>query len=582
MLTHLSVQHLAVVQQLALNINTGMTVLTGETGAGKSILIDALQLALGGRAESGIVRHNCPHAEISAIFELTRLPAVFEWLKEHALEAEGECIIRRTLTEDGRSRAYINGRVVPISQLRELGEQLVNIHGQHQHQALLKPEHQRNLLDAYAIAETKNATKNVKKTEAKANTLLCQHEDLLKTVKENYFLYQALLKEYQTLLSLQGQNDKLTLLQYQIQEIDELNLASDELPRLDAEHKHLAHAEQWLFTCEAALSALKNDSNQDAATLLYHGLNQVSTLKTQTPGLTTAHELLNTAYIQLTEAIIDIENFKETLSSDPNRLMEIDKRLGQIHALARKHRIQPEVILEHKKTLEIEAEKLQHIHTHLEAMTQKLTDAEKTYQSAATALSNSRQKAALILEKQVTQCIQTLEMPNGHFKISFAKHTEKLESKAISSAHGIDEIEFLVSTNPGLALQPLRKIASGGELSRISLAIQVITNQKQSTPTLIFDEVDAGISGKTAETVGKLLRQLSKDAQVLCITHLPQIAVQGHHHFNVLKKQTKDSTTTTIVPLGSSERIQELARMLGGAVITERTLAHAEEMLAAT
>lgn len=551
MLTHLSVQHLAVVEQLALNIHPGMTVLTGETGAGKSILIDALQLALGGRAESGIVRHNCTHAEISAIFELSNLPAVFEWLKEHALEAEGECIIRRTLTEDGRSRAYINGRVVPISQLRDLGEQLVNIHGQHQHQALLKPEHQRNLLDAYAT-----------------------HEDLLKTVKEHYALYQTLLKEYQTLQNLQGQNDKLTLLQYQIQEIDELNLAVDELPRLEAEHKHLAHAEQWLLTCETALSALKNDANQDATTLLYQSLNQVSILKTESTALTTAHELLNTAYIQLTEAIVELENFKETLSSDPTRLMEIESRLSQIHALARKHRIQPEAILDHKKTLAVETEKLEHIHTHLETITQKLAEAEKAYQNAAEKLSSSRQKAASLLEKQLTQSIQTLEMPNGHCKITL------LQNKTIFSAHGIDEIEFLVSTNPGLALQPLRKIASGGELSRISLAIQVITNQKHSTPTLIFDEVDAGISGKTAETVGKLLRQLSKDAQVLCITHLPQIAVQGHHHFNVLKKQTKDSTTTSIVPLGSQERIQELARMLGGAVITERTLAHAEEMLA--
>lgn len=574
MLTHFFIQHLAVVEQLALNIQSGMTVLTGETGAGKSILIDALQLALGGRAESGIVRHSYPQAEISAVFELTRLPAVLEWLKEHALEAEDECIIRRTLTEDGRSRAYINGRVVPISQLRELGEQLVNIHGQHQHQSLLKSEHQRSLLDAYAIATVKDSKKT------KSSNL--QHADLLKSVKINYHLYQTLLKEHQTLLSLQGQNDKLTLLQYQIQEIDELNLAEDELTRLDAEHKHLAHAEQWLFSCETALSALKNDANQDATTLLYQGLHQISTLKTQTATLTTAHELLNTAYIQLTEAIVEIENFKETLSSDPNRLMEIDKRLGQIHALARKHRIQPEAILEHKKTLVTEAKKLVHLHTHLEEITEKLASAEKTYQNAAIELSKSRQKAALILEQQVTQCIQTLEMPNGHFKIAFSTPHENSKNRLVSSPHGIDDIEFLVSTNPGLALQPLRKIASGGELSRISLAIQVITTQKQSTPTLIFDEVDAGISGKTAETVGKLLRQLSKDAQVLCVTHLPQIAAQGHHHFNVLKKQTKDSTTTTIVPLGSSERIQELARMLGGALITERTLAHAEEMLAAS
>lgn len=562
MLIHLSIHHLAVVEELALNIRSGMTVLTGETGAGKSILIDALQLALGGRAESGIVRHNRSQAEISAIFELTHLPMVQEWLKTHTLDAENECIIRRTLTEDGRSRAYINGHVVPVNQLRELGEQLVNIHGQHQHQTLLKSEYQRNLLDAYASAATK------------------KHEDLLKTVKENYYLHQTLLKEYQTLLSLQGQNDKLTLLQYQIQEIDELNLVEDELSSLEAEHKHLAHAEQWLFSCETALSALKNESEQDGITLLYRGLNQISVLKAQSTCLTTAHELLNTAYIQLSEAIVEIENFKETLNNDPARLTEIDTRLRQIHALARKHRIQPEVILEHKKTLEIEAEKLQHIHTHLETLTQQLIDAEKSYQIAANALSKSRQEAALILEQRVTQAIQTLEMPNGHFKITVTPLSNT--TGFVSRTQGIDEIEFLVSTNPGLPLQPLRKIASGGELSRISLAIQAITTQKQSTPTLIFDEVDTGISGKTAETVGKLLKRLSQDTQVLCITHLPQIAAQSQHHLHVLKTQTQNSTTTTIVPLDIPERIQELARMLGGALITERTLAHAEEMLTTT
>jgi DNA repair protein RecN (Recombination protein N) len=559
MLTHLFVQHLAVVEKLTLDIHAGMTVLTGETGAGKSILIDALQLALGGRAESGIVRNHCTQAEISAVFELNYLPLVSEWLQEHGLQAEQECIIRRTLAEDGKSRAYINGHVVPVSQLRELGEQLVNIHGQHQHQALLKPNHQRDLLDAYARSETKN------------------HALLLNTVKEHYHLYQALQKEYQQLLSLQGQNDKLTLLQYQIQEIDELNLAEDEISRLDAEHKKLAHAEQWLLTCETALTALKNESGQDATTLLYQGLHQISTLKTQTTALTAAFELLNTANIQLNEAIVDIEHFKETLSSDPNRLLEIDQRLSQIHTIARKHRIQPEFILEHRNRLKTEAEKLLHIQTHLEEITKKLSGAEKSYQDAAISLSKNRQKSALILEKRVTECIQTLEMPNGHFKIAFSP-PEKTE-KTLFSPYGIDHIEFLVSTNPGLPLQPLRKIASGGELSRISLAIQVITTQKQSTPTLIFDEVDAGISGKTAETVGKLLRQLSQGAQVLCVTHLPQIAAQGNHHFNVIKTQTKNSTTTCIVPLSEPERIQELARMLGGAAITARTLAHAEEML---
>ena len=557
MLINLSIHHLAVVEHLELIFKNGMSVLTGETGAGKSILMDALGLTLGERADSGIVRHHCHEAEVSAIYDIAELPLVLNWLKEHALDAEEECIIRRTLTEEGRSRAYINGKSVPLNQLRDLGEQLVNIHGQHQHQSLLKSEHQRLLLDEYA-----------------------NHPDLLIDVKRAYSNLQQLRKEFKELSALQGHHDKLALLQYQIQEIDELSLSENELEQLEDEHKQLAHADQWRSVCELALNSLKTESNSeksDALSELYFAEQQLSSLKSQTSQLNSCHELLNNAIIQLQEAINELENFTENLNLDPERLHWVETRLSQIHALARKHRIQPEQILNHRAALEADASQLIHLQENLSNLTQKLQFAESAYQQFAQKLSASRQKAALQLEKLIVKSLQTLEMPNGRFKIEFSKKAnEQLNS---ISANGMDDIEFLVSTNPGLPLQPLRKVASGGEMSRISLAIQVITVQKMTIPTLIFDEVDAGISGKTAETVGKLLKKLSKDAQVICITHLPQIAAEGDHHFKVEKLQSKEHTTTKIYPLDKAERVQELARMIGGTKITQHALLHAEELL---
>jgi DNA repair protein RecN (Recombination protein N) len=553
MLIHLSIHHLAVVQHLELSFKTGMTVLTGETGAGKSILIDALGLTLGERAESSIVRLGAASAEVSAIFDLNTLPQVSTWLTEHALEAEGDCVIRRIITQDGRSRAYINGKSVPLHQLRELGEQLINIHGQHQHQTLLKPDHQRLLLDEYA-----------------------NHTEFSLAVRREYLQWQKLRKEQIELLAHQGQNDKLALLQYQIQEIEELNLQENELQNLETEHKQLAHAEHWLSICETALASIKNESGQDAFSAIHQALAQIGSLKTQAPRLSSCHELLSNALIQLEEAITELQDFKETVSLDPERLVTIDQRLSQIHALARKHRVQPEQLLDYQQSLEKDAKKLSSIQSSLEEIAKKLQAAEKHYLISAKHLKTSRKKFAAQLEKLVTQNLPILEMQHGHFKIEFK---DKPETAEHFSPLGLEEIEFLVSTNPGLPLQPLRKIASGGELSRISLAIQVITAQKMTTPTLIFDEVDVGISGKTAETVGKLLRKLAGSTQVLCVTHLPQVAAQGHQHYKVEKNQSQDTTTTHISPLDASAKTQEIARMLGGAHITKHALAHAEEML---
>jgi DNA repair protein RecN (Recombination protein N) len=551
MLMHLTIRDFAVVESLHLDFSRGMTVMTGETGAGKSILIDALQLALGERSDASVIRHEAPFAEISAHYDISTLTVASDWLIANDLNTEDECIVRRVINKDGRSKAYINGRGVPLSQLRDLGWYLVNIHGQHQHQLLLKPEHQRTLLDCFA-----------------------EHEPLLSAVLTAFQALQRLKKEEAELLKQQGQLDKLALLQYQIRELEELNLSDNELAKLEVEQKELAHAEHWLNLCQQAIQCLKNDNNQDALSLLYQGKIPIDQLKAHTPKLNVCHELFNSALIQLDEALAELEQFSETISLDPTRLKSVEERLGTIHHVARKHRIQPENIVDHKNTLNQDINELLACQTHLENISAAIRNTENTYKTAAEQLSDSRKKAALSLEKLITTTLQTLEMPKARFKIEFT-------SKNISnmSGIGIDDIEYLVSTNPGLDLQPLRKIASGGELSRISLAIQVIMAKRMTTPTLIFDEVDAGISGKTAETVGKLLKKLANEVQVLCVTHLPQIAALGNQHYQVTKNQTDFSTSTDIKPLNEAERIEELARMVGGSAITPHALLHAKALL---
>ncbi len=557
MLTHLSIKNLAVVLQLELSFDKGMTVFTGETGAGKSILIDALGLTLGERAESGLVRSGCPMAEITAIYDLSRLSHVLVWLREQEFiqtTEEQECIIRRTISADGKSRAYMNGHAVPVHQLKELGELLVNIHGQHQHQSLLKSDYQLKLLDAYG-----------------------DHQELLTELRHIYQEYQKHVKVQKELLSLQGQQDKLNLLQYQIQELDELNLQENELINLEEEQRRLNHADEWLSQCDNALNILQNEDAENSAPIMA-SLNQVnsilSSLKVSSPSLKNCKELLSQALIHLEEGSHELITFKESIAINPERLQAVEERLSQIHSLARKHRVGPENLLEHYKLLKEEAEKLTHVQNSLSQAFEKIKEAEKNYIGIAKRLTALRQKTSRQLTKLITEKMQQLEMPKGRFEVLITEKT-----KGQFSADGLDEIEFLVSTNPGLPLQPLRKIASGGELSRLSLAIQVITAQKLTTPSLIFDEVDVGISGKTAAIVGQLLRQLGQETQVLCVTHLPQVAAQGEQHYVVEKQQSQTNTITHIRKLEKQDKIMEIARLLGGTKITQNTIAHAEELL---
>lgn len=559
MLSHLTINHLAIVEHFDLAFKSGMTVLTGETGAGKSILIDALSLVLGGRADSTSIRHGVNAAEVTATFELPKGAGIEDWLLEQGLSADGECIIRRSIHKDGRSRAYINGYLSPLTQVRALGERLVNIHGQHQNQSLLKSDYQQLLLDAYA-----------------------GHHNLLLSVRNDFEQWYLLQKELVALKGLKGQRDKLALLAYQIRELEDLDLKQNELEQLEIEQRALTHAESWLALSNQALAALHPESaegfeshkNYDACAAIHQALTQVQLLKAHSPVLSMVDELLKNALIQIEESVSELKTFSDSIVYDPKRLGMVEERMSTLHAAARKHKIPPETLVDHLNQLKKEAMTLSDVETALSVAAGKLQTLEAQYKKSAALLTSSRQAAALVLSDLVMQSLKLLEMPNGRFEVHCSQ-----KSESVFSVYGSDEIDFLVSTNPGHPLQPLKKVASGGELSRISLAIQVITAQKMTIPTLIFDEVDVGISGKTAEIVGKLIRTLSLQTQVLCVTHLPQVAAQSHHHYKVEKHQTAESTTTRIQCLDALLKVQEIARLLGGITVTQSALQHAEEMV---
>lgn len=564
MLRELSIQHLATVEELNLSFSAGMTTLTGETGAGKSILIDALSLTLGARADSSFIRSGKQTCSVSTLFEIKNHPEIQTWLKEQDLFSGEDCILRRTVSIEGPSRAYINGQLVTVQQLKELGEKLINIHGQHQNQALLRTDHQREILDYYA-----------------------EHPTLCNEVAHAYQTIEKLKIQEEELKKLEGQQAMLDLLLYQIQELEELNLQNDELQNLEIEHRKLTHAKEWLMLTDHVLNVLSETYShhetqegkiQSSVITSLHGvLQSLTPLKAQFSEINNVYELVNNGVVQLEEAAGEMQSFKNTFSLDPERQVWIDERLSRIYALARKHKIAPPAILSHYQELKERSAKLQTIQEHLASIGLEIKKAEDIYKEKAEKLSKSRKKAAGLLSNRITTSLKELEMPHGQFEIHI--HDKKLNN---FNQHGIDDIEFKVTTNPGLPLQPLRKIASGGEISRISLAIQVITAQKMTIPSLIFDEVDVGISGKTAQIVGELLRKLGEHAQVFCVTHLPQVAALGHQHYKVEKQQTDLCTHTRIIPLERAEKIKEIARMLGGITITSHTLAHAESLVPGT
>ncbi|MGD8570695.1 MAG: DNA repair protein RecN [Gammaproteobacteria bacterium] len=550
MITHIQIRNFAIVDELELPLKDGMTVLTGETGAGKSILLDALDLALGGRADSGVIRHGCKRAEISVGFDLGKYPSIKQWLQDNDLDEDDECLIRRTASTDGRSKGFVNGSPVPMQSLRELGEQLVDIQGQHAHQSLLKRDMQREALDGFA-----------------------GHHDLVAQVKTHFRALKKLREQQAMLLQNRDEREsRIELLTYQNQELEELALQDGEFESLEEEHSRLAHLNQIQEGCERTVFALHDAEEQSIIHQLNQVISQLDKLQQYDQSLETALNMLNDGLVQIEEASTELQQHQSALDMDPERLEWIETRLGQIHDLSRKHRVDPHELPALHKSLAEELAQLLAASDQSNNLDEQISQAEKTYFEAAAQLTASRKKAAKKLEKQVSGNIHELGMPNGKFVVDFTEHDD-------IAATGMERIEFLVTMNPGQPLKPLNKVASGGELSRISLAIHVITAATGSIPTLIFDEVDVGIGGGTAEVVGRMLRDLSKDRQVLCVTHQPQVAALGHQHLQVNKFTSQKSTKASVSELNNNQRMDEIARMLGGLEITEQTLSHAKEMI---
>lgn len=553
MLLQLSVRDFAIAEQIDLHFEAGMTVISGETGAGKSILLDALGLALGDRATSDSVRHGADKADISAVFDISKIPEAQAWLQEYDLHHDNECILRRVISVDGKSRGYINGHPSPLQMLREIGEMLMDIHSQHEHQSLLKKETHRKLVDSFG-----------------------DHQEQLERVRQLFHRWQDKRKRLEQLSSQSEEMQaRVQLLAYQAQELEQLGLKEGEIEELEQEQERLSQVEGILTSCHAAVQACKEDEDS-CTSRLHYAIHQLEPIRHTHASIENALKLLQEAEIQIEEACNDLRHFADTFEADPERLQQVEERLSDIFQLARKHRTSPGELIQLQQNLTQELESLSGGEQNLELLEDEVRQLAADYLREAQALSRMRQEAASALDALVQEKLQQLHMPSMRFMTQLQS---KGEDPAHFGPHGLEDVEFLISPNPGQPAKPLIKIASGGELSRISLAIQVVAAQVSSIPSLVFDEVDVGIGGGTAEVVGRMLRNLGEKGQVFCVTHQPQVACQGHHHLFVSKQVTKNQTHSKITRLSEQERIQEVARMLGGIEVTDQTLAHAEEML---
>ena len=552
MLLNLTIIDLAVVKSLDLDLETGMSVLTGETGAGKSILLTALGLALGDRADSGYVRPDCKRAEVNLEFDLADAPMAQQWLKDNELDNEQHCLIRRIVNQDGRSKAYINNRPVTLQYLQELSEKLVEIHGQHAHLTLLNPDEQRRLLDAYA-----------------------KNQALLDQVNQCYKQWLSAHKELSALIKTSAdQNEREEFLRYQLEELQALNLASFNYAALSEEHSKLANFGQILTTGRAQVELLYESDQQSVNQMLSHSAAELSQIARYAPELNDICALLSEAQILTEEAALQLRRFLESQEADPQQLEHLENQIGVIQNLSRKHHVTPDQLADVVNKLTTELDNITHSGERIASLTSETVALEQQYQQLSAQLSEQRHVAAQKLQSQISVMIKELGMPQGEFLVAMSN----LDATS-PKLNGKDKIEFLISANPGLPAKPLAKVASGGELSRISLAIQVTTANDKTTPTLIFDEVDSGIGGGVAEIVGQKLRSLSQYRQVMCVTHLPQVAAQAHHHLYVEKNNKSDITSSQVRLLQKEERVEEIARMLGGVTMTANTLAHAQEML---
>ncbi|WP_137169104.1 DNA repair protein RecN [Marinomonas sp. FW-1] len=550
MLTSIAISNFAIVESLELEFKKGMTVISGETGAGKSIMVDALSLCLGDRTDAAVVRHGQKKADISASFDIQQYPHVFKWLEERDLEQEQHCILRRVISKEGRSKAYINGRPCTLSDLKEVGSYLVDIHGQHEHQSLLKKNAQRQQLDEYG-----------------------QLTELSKKVSSQYSTWRQLKEELSAQQNRSSEQDaKIQLLSYQAQELQQLDLKEGEIEELENEQAFLSNIADSQFKAYQASGILIDSDEGNVCSLLHQAINSASQIRPATKELENALEMMNVALIQAQEAADSLHHYQDTLEQNPERLNDIEQRLSEIYDTARKHRTLPEGLISLRESVEAELASLQGSEESIESLKEKEEQAYEKLTALATTLTEKRIVAKDILAKKVEEQIHGLGMPHARFYIQCQPLTQV-------SANGFEDIEYMIASNPGQPAQPLRKVASGGELSRISLGIQVVTAHTSIIPTLVFDEVDVGISGGIAEVVGRMLRSVGKRGQVFCVTHLAQVAAQGNQHLRVSKLVENQATSSQVELLKDQDRAQEIARLLGGLELTEQTLAHAREML---
>ena len=553
MLQTISLRDFVIVDQLELDFASGFTVLTGETGAGKSILLDALSLVLGERADSSQIREGANRAEISALFRIDpeQIQHFNQWLDEQGFPFEDDgqsLLLKRTVESNGRSRAFINGSVATVTQLREAGDYLVDIHGQHAHQLLLKGGAQRELLD--------------------------RHSGLLPLASEVTQAFKTLSDSRRKLEQAENAGQDIERererLEWQLEELTELSPVDGEWSNIQSEHARLANGAKIIGGCQEVIESLSDAENSVESTLS-KACGNISSLAEHDPALNSISEALDSAQIQIDEAIHGLNRYLQKIDLDPARLEQVEERMRALHGAARKYRTEvdelPALLLQTGERLEALTAS-----QNIEALRERVKTEEAIYLKHAKQLSQKRSKAAAELSNLVTEAMQDLSMAGGQLEIALSPLSE-------GGSNGLEQIEFLVAGHAGSTPRSLAKVASGGELARISLAISVITSKASFTPTLIFDEVDAGIGGAVAETVGKLLHQLGQSHQILCVTHLPQVAAQGNHHLKVSKSQSGDKTVSQVQPLGRSERVEEVARMLGGATITDTTRRHARELL---
>ena len=552
MLRHLSIKDFAVVRATELEFGPGMTVVSGETGAGKSLMVDALGFLSGLRADSGVVRHGAPRAELSAEFALEQLAGARRWLADNELDDDEQCQLRRVIRADGGSRAWINGRPVTISQLTELAGLLVEIHGQHEQQALLTRPSQLALLDAYASnAEQRRAVR-----VAAAG-------------------WQTLVDEAAALSQQGDVSDRIGFLEHQLRELEREELEPESIIALGASHRRQAHASALLTTCDTATTRINGDDDASALGLLAQVRGDLGRMIEHDARLGEVDALIDSASIQLQEALSLLDRVHDDLDADPEQFEDNERRLGRLHDLARKHRVPMEELAAQRDRMQAEVEQLRGADVRLQKLAGEIEKAAAAWREQAAVLSAGRQRAAAELSTTTTGLIAELGMGGGQFLIQLEP-----QDLAKPDPQGAERVEFLVAANAGQPPRPLRKVASGGELSRISLAIEVAALDLDAVPTMVFDEVDSGIGGAVADIVGQKLRALGEKRQVLCVTHLPQVASKGHAHYRVSKAPVEGMTQSAVEKLDTKAREEELARMLGGVEVSKEARAAARKLLA--